>query len=184
MSTLPYKYEEYKTFVMSQREGVCEVFKFFLDKEDFDIVIEIGTWFGGFAYMLSDLLGKKFHTYDISDNTLNGVRENILSNNSHIHIEDVFKSYSIINLIKSDGKTLLLCDGGNKTEEIKVFSAMLKPNDVIMAHDFFVSKETHNPNYWRSCEVTTSDFNYNYLKEYKEYTDMFIPYVWGIRIKI
>lgn len=184
MVILPYKYEEYKGFIMSQREGVYNVFKSFIDKEYFDVIIEIGTWFGGFAYMLSDMFGSRFHTYDVKDNTIGNVRDKILLNKSSIYIENVFKSDSILKLIESGGRLLLLCDGGDKSEEIRFFSPFLKSGDVVMAHDFFPSKEEHDPNHWRSCEVTSDDFNYSYLKEYKDYTEVFKPYVWGIRVKV
>jgi len=184
MLQLPYKYEKYKSFKMSQKEGISGIFKNFLAYEYFDTIIELGTWWGGFSYMLSDLVGRRLYSYDIKDFTLEGVKNLSIENGASFFIEDIFKSKNIKELITNGGRVLLLCDGGDKIREVKEFSVLLKTNDIIMAHDFFESKEVHDSDLWGSCEITSKDFDYSYLQTYKNYTNIFIPYVWGIRIKI
>jgi cephalosporin hydroxylase len=49
----------------------------------------------------------------------------------------------IKSLIQSPGKTLVLCDGGNKEKEFEVYSAFLKVDDVIMLHDYAHSGEDY-----------------------------------------
>ena len=39
------------------------------------------------------------------------------------------------------GKTIVLCDGGDKPREFKTFSKYLKKGDLILGHDFSRNKD-------------------------------------------
>lgn len=39
--------------------------------------------------------------------------------------------------ITKKGKIIFYCDGGNKVKEVQRFFAMMKPDDIIMAHDYW-----------------------------------------------
>ncbi len=178
------RFEYYDDGYMAQRIGVCVVFNTFFESEQFDIVIEIGFYHGGFTQYLSDKVGDKLYSFDIKrlENTtrLNKIK----SNGSHIFVENVFMTDTIPNLLRQDKRILLLCDGGNKVKEVKIFHNMLKSNDIIMAHDYSETKKTMNKNIWGSCEIVAKDMDLEGLAHYEEWTQTFAPVVWGIRIKI
>ncbi len=63
--------------------------------------------------------------------------------------------------IQDGGRTLLFCDGGDKVREFNIFAQYLKPGDVIMAHDYAVTRDEWNEhlreNVWDWCEITFPD---------------------------
>jgi len=62
---------------------------------------------------------------------------------------------------ESPGKTLLLCDGGNKPKEVNEYAPVLRVGDIVGVHDYCVSLEVFRDirwkGGWRSCEVTWAD---------------------------
>ncbi|CAB4215379.1 hypothetical protein UFOVP1475_11 [uncultured Caudovirales phage] len=104
----------------------------------FTNIIEIGTYNGGLTSWLFDNLkeGGKLISYDI-DGTINHTGRTDID----FRVDDCFADQpfkDIIELIQSEGRTLVLCDGGDKPKEFNQFSKYLKPGDVIMAHDYCV----------------------------------------------
>ena len=112
----------------------------FLDMiKDFDLIIEIGTDNGGLSLWLYQNMRANavFFTYEKDSVRVKIPKDHEI--NSCIFYcdclsEDTIDSISA--LIKSNGKALILCDGGAKTIEFGVFSKFLKYGDVIMLHDF------------------------------------------------
>jgi predicted O-methyltransferase YrrM len=107
--------------------------------KDFDLIIEIGTYTGGFAIWLNNNKKEdcKFITYEINDSIIKIPLENPAY--KCIRISDCFSNESISELsemISQKGRVLFLCDGGNKIDEFKIYSKLLKKNDVIMMHDY------------------------------------------------
>lgn len=47
----------------------------------------------------------------------------------------------VIDFIRQPGLTIVLCDGGNKIHEFNLLNNYIKPNDIIMAHDYAPSRE-------------------------------------------
>lgn len=169
---------------------VCGVEKAFIELSNNLInpvktIIEIGTDFGGLTNLLADLEISNhaiIHTFDINPTRF-------ISHNNKIifHNEDVFSIESkIAELIQSDGTTLLLCDGGNKKEEFKIFHQYLKHGDIIMAHDYAPTVEEFNKNYknkiWSWHEFEDSFANFDGLEPFMQ--DLFKQYAWCIRRKI
>ena len=107
--------------------------------KNFDLIVEIGTNRGGFSIWLND--NKKencqFLTYDINPNCVQIPKNHRAY--SCIKYADCFSPTCIEylkGLIQNSGRTLFLCDGGNKVKEFNIYSQFLKPNDVIMLHDY------------------------------------------------
>jgi len=110
---------------------------------EFDVIVEIGYNRGAFSKWLFDNKRRdaQLYCYDISDQ----FRE-IQDKNINFIVGDCF-SPSILNTIHDQikiGRCIILCDGGNKEHEFSVFSNMIKPNDVIMCHDYSHSPELYN----------------------------------------
>lgn len=128
--------------IAAQTKYVEQPFKDVLNY--FNTIIEIGFDKGGFSLWLNK--NKKDSTklvcYDI---TFTGKQVDNAS--IDFRIGDCF-SQDVMEEIKSQvqkpGKTLLLCDGGNKQEEFRVYSKFLKSGDVIMLHDYQHSNEDYN----------------------------------------
>ena len=117
----------------------------------FTNIIEIGTYNGGLTSWLFDNLkeGGKLISYDI-DGTINTTNRKDID----FRVDDCFAAEpfkDIIELIQSEGRTLVVCDGGNKAKEFNIFSKYLKPNDVIIAHDYCENDEEwkEKTDYWQ-----------------------------------
>lgn len=136
-----YRLNFYKRIQVSQVLGIYLAFNPDFLKQ-FSTIIEIGTYNGGFTSWLADNKNSdtKLVSYDI-DGTIN------TSNRSDIdfRVEDCFSNQAfldIVNLICNPGKTLVLCDGGDKPKEFNEFAKHIKSGDVIMAHDYCGDKKT------------------------------------------
>lgn len=108
---------------------------------EFDIIIEIGTYTGAFTLWLdrNRASNTKLVSYDINPSYLK------IPNKLDFRVKDCFQEDTkkeIKELIDS-GRTLLLCDGGNKHREFKTFASMLKVGDVVMLHDYCDSEEEY-----------------------------------------
>lgn len=110
--------------------------------KDFDRIIEIGTDVGGFALFIH--LNKKEECELISYDIFDYINKVPKEYNIDFRIGDCFSEKTmneIKNLIVEPNKrVLLLCDGGSKNREFNTFCQFLKPNDVIMCHDFSESQ--------------------------------------------
>jgi cephalosporin hydroxylase len=180
---------------IQQHPSVFNVFKNFLSEHrDIKTIIEIGTGGGGLAMFLKeqcDHYGMSFFTYERHCDALVS-NKNFVTRNIKLTNGDVFDatiSKQIVNQIQSDGKTLILCDGGNKIKEFNFFAQFMKPGDIIMAHDYAPNKNIFETKYknqiWNWHEIQDSDINdacKNYFLEkyYSEFEDI----AWVCRQKI
>ena len=101
----------------------------------FDVIIEIGTGAGGLAKWLGNTFpGKAIHTFDLdAPETAIG-----LSNvTQHIGNCDTATNAALVALIEGASRCLVLCDGGNKLQELTRYAPPLRAvaDDVIAAHD-------------------------------------------------
>jgi len=158
---------EGKTFIASQVSIVEEYFEPFLIREDFDIVIEIGTFKGGLTILLDEIrkqnnLKFKLHTLDIAiwnEFEFAPVLDEFSKREIPFHKVDIFSEKGITlvkSLLESNLKVCVLCDGGSKIEEFKFFSDYLKPGDIIMAHDYFHDIAPYSCP-WEWKEISFSD---------------------------
>lgn len=139
------------TYSLSQMTEIVSYFEKFLTEEQFDTVIEIGTYKGGLAILLDEIkqinnLKFKLHTIDIGkwdETEFNKVLTAFDKRQIIFYEIDIFSEAGttlVTNLIKDpNSKVCLLCDGGNKLAEFNYFSNLIKQGDCIMAHDY-----THN----------------------------------------
>jgi tRNA A58 N-methylase Trm61 len=132
-------------------------------------ILEIGTGMGGLTFFLQhtcNALGLNTHirTYDVI------IPMNIMALTNEgveVKIIDVFggdyKSVDqdVIDYIQQDGLTLVLCDGKSKWNEFNILSEHIKPNDFIMAHDYFENQEKFdnviNGKIWNWNEIQYSE---------------------------
>jgi hypothetical protein len=156
-----------------QHEGAFEVFRSLLETVRPARVLEIGTAAGGLCLYIrhtlntlgmSDVPIKTFDIYDTSthrvlekENNLEVIYTNIFSKD-YLNLEnpDLIETF-----IKSEGTTLVLCDGGNKINEFNLVAPMLKSGDIIMAHDYSPNleyfKEHIMNKVWCWMEIQDSD---------------------------
>ena len=143
-----------------------------LNAENFDTIIELGTHDGGLSslfalYCLGSRMfaqaedprepslyknnthhksPKQFYTFDY-------VLRDIPRTNLLLQMGTVFKKIDFLNdksnieyiggLIRDGRRTLVLCDGGDKPKEFRLFAPFLKSNDIIMAHDWAATEEDY-----------------------------------------
>jgi predicted O-methyltransferase YrrM len=165
-------------------------------------VLEIGTSSGGLTLMLRDILDNnglestRLVSYDVNDPKYlrHYLDEGV---NIELKIENIFNNaydkldngQEVIDLISSEGTTLVLCDGGSKKNEFKILSDYLKIGDVIMAHDYAPNEEYFQEHIhgkiWNWLEIQDSDINdaclKNNLVPYMD--DDFKQVVWVCKIK-
>ena len=165
-------------------------------------ILEIGTSSGGLTLMLRDILdtngleSTRLVSYDINDPVY--LRRHVDNGrNIELKVENVFNHQydklengeEIIDIITSDGTTLVLCDGGSKKNEFRILSDYLKIGDVIMAHDYAPNQtyfqEHINNKIWNWMEIQDSDIDYscqrNNLTPFMEQD--FRDIVWACKIK-
>lgn len=164
------KKAKFKLFkhLTSQATNVINRFNNFFNRESFDQIIELGTGTGVFSSYLSFytfMNEAEFHTFDIKESEFD---DKIQKLGGNVYKCDIMKNEQLIKelIIAKDKRTLLLCDNGNKIEEVKMFSQYLKSKDIIMAHDYFYKKGENLP--W-SCEITDKDISEVMINNNLEY---------------
>ena len=182
---------------MMDYHNVYEVFYNFLNEVKPKRILEIGTALGGFTQFLNKVskesnLNINILSYDI--HRMNWY-DTMIDEGIDVRVENVFNNdYSsvnqeIIDFIKEDGLTLVLCDGGNKVGEFNLLSNYIKEGDFIMAHDYANNRENFDTNFnrkiWNWHEIQDSDINEsclrNNLKSYNK--EIFDSVVWVCKIK-
>ncbi len=107
---------------------------------------------------------KKFYTYDWVTKDSEQIKF-LLSLGAEFKQMDTLHNENNINyigdIIQKPGRTLLLCDGGNKIGEIHLYSKFLKSGDFIMAHDWAYDDDAFENNkkndIWFWKEITNED---------------------------
>lgn len=127
-------------FNMQQQKGVVEAVHELLLTVEPSRIIELGTGFGGLTVFFG-LYGYKHEcdvvTYD-NEPKDEAVSDLIAFLGVERYILDIFSIVDQISKrIAEPGKTILICDNGNKVREVNTFAGALKPGDVIMAHDYY-----------------------------------------------
>jgi len=191
----------YKGYTLQQVDTIFDVFKKFLSKIRPSQILEIGTAGGGFTLFLKDCLEElglnntKIKSFDVIEcSWYNELREKGLEINvinifdhSYFNLE---KKELVEDFIKQDGVTLVLCDGGYKLGEFKIFSELIKSGDFIMAHDYCENESEFEKKIygkiWNWCEIKEQEIDeiskkYNLVHYDKE---IFDNVVWVCKQKI
>ena len=169
----------YKNLSLEQRPEVIDVFTSLILTNNPSTIIEIGTFAGGLTLILRDILDIlklehcQIYTYDVSNpmwlldqiknNNIKNINVNVtnLFDQSYLKLLDETKDAEIKSLIQSSGRTILLCDGGCKKCEFNILSQYLKPDDIIMAHDYAPNSDYFEQNMrnkiWNWHEIQDSD---------------------------
>ena len=175
---------------VEQSIDACKLFFDFLLLEKFDIILEIGTKYGGFSLVLSDIIKhNKLKCKVITIDKFNYGNLDLLAKEGiDSLVMDIFASESIgvIKKIKNpNNKILVLCDNGNKPKEFYLLSNIIQGNDFIMVHDYATTIEAGNKmsalNIWHWFEVYYSDIQDSIIKndltQYKKID--FLNVFWG-----
>ena len=180
-----------------QNYKAFETFFYFIKEVKPSRILEIGTSIGGLTSFLNDsckIIGVDCDilSYDINEHPW--YKEMIL-NGIDVRIENVFtENYDDVDqhvkdFIKSDGITVVLCDGGNKKAEFNLLSQYLKVGDFILGHDYaYDATLFENEIYgkiWNWHELSESDIveacMKNALVDYRR--DVFQNIVWVCKMK-
>lgn len=150
-----------------QVENIVDFFEPFLVLENFDLILEFGTSFGGLTYIIDDIktknnLNLSIHTFDYSYKDY--VHNELNRRQVFYHILDEtteeFK-IRVKELISTNKKKLFLCDGGNKTNKFIYYSNLMNSGDFIMAHDYAKDETFFKENIlnkiWNWHEIKYSD---------------------------
>jgi hypothetical protein len=158
---------------------------------EFSTIIELGTFSGVFTKWLSQNISDscKIITYDINPN----YREVGKLKNTTFKIADILDPstiFEIKSLIDFGGRVLLLCDGGDKETEFKLYSKFLKHNDVIMLHDYEETENEYQEIKNKIGWTTVSESHFKnldrYLNDLELYPFMYEEFkkvLWGSFIK-
>jgi len=126
-----------------QHPGVSHVFPSLV--RCFDRVVELGTFNGAMALYLRRVCrdDAEVVTFDIDASLL------MLPVDSGVDARwgDYFMEGTQVDIRRlvsgTRRRVLLLCDGGYKQEEFRMFAPMLKPGDAIMVHDYAETLEEY-----------------------------------------
>ena len=182
---------KYRGVELEQNINTLDVFRQFLSKENFDIIIELGTKYGGFTQFLTEF-HNNIHTFDWGKYIKPGLLGYLKSMGVKVYVQDIFSDNTVTNLIQNNKRVLLLCDNGNKIKEVKRYTPHLKSNDVIMAHDYFPTENDlyHKVDYgdgekivrrWSSNEISAEHFDDSVLEPF--YAEDFENVFWACRRK-
>lgn len=180
-----------------QSHNAYQVFYDFISEVKPKRILEIGTALGGFTEflkILSDELSLNINilSYDI---TARPWYNQMVEKGIDVRVENIFNDdwsnvkQDVIDFVQQDGVTIVLCDGGWKIGEFKIFSKLIKEGDYILAHDYSYDTVTYENEIknkiWNWCEITESDIefsvNENNLKSYQP--DKFSKAVWVCKVK-
>jgi len=180
-----------------QSHNAYQVFYDFLMEVKPSQILEIGTALGGFTEFLKIIIDENnlnttILSYDISERPW---YNQMIEKGIDVRVENIFSDdwttvkQEVIDYVKREGVTIVLCDGGWKIGEFNVLSKYIKEGDFILAHDFSFSKEVYENEIknkiWNWCEITEEDISNavieNNLKSYNQ--DKFSQAVWVCKAK-
>ena len=180
-----------------QTHNVYEVFYNFLDEQKPARILEIGTALGGFTQFLKLVSEEINHPIDILSYDIIEYNwyPDIRAKGIDVRVENVFGEnhqevkQEVIDFIKQEGKTIVLCDGGNKIGEFNILSNFIKSDDFIMAHDYAenseIFQEKINRKLWNWFEISNNDIESSCIANELEYynKEVFESVVWTCRRK-
>jgi hypothetical protein len=123
-------------FIMKHERGVVQVAIDVIAEMRVDLIVELGTFRGGFTKLLEDTMPEvEIHTYD-NVNETKVVRKHF-GENVTFHVKDVLvRCPSLMALLERPERKLLYCDNGRKRQEVAMYSWQLNEGDFIGVHDW------------------------------------------------
>lgn len=123
-------------FIMKHEAKFVKIVMNVIEQMEVDLIIELGTFRGGFTKYLEDKFPRtEIHTYDLHNQTASNRK--YFGENVTFHIENVLdRCPSLMELLARDDKKLLYCDNGKKRQEVQMYSWQLNPGDFIGTHDW------------------------------------------------
>ena len=191
----PFDRISYRGFLCCQTTGFWEPFYTLFEKENIDNVIDIGTCQGGTTFFVNDLVKlkcKNSYTMTVDINGfpwMNFMTEfGIDFRQDDADTEGGLLCSIIQETVQKGGKTLVICDGGSKINEVIIYSKLIKSGDIIICHDYSENREDFEKNVngkvWNWCEITYQDISpvHHLLDRHALYHE-FRNKVWGCFIK-
>lgn len=140
----------YKDILLAQVDDIENLFNTIFAENKICQIIEIGTNRGGLSILLSDIAPENCQilTLDINSGFLQFNPKDYEHNLTFMERDCLAAGKQLVtSWIQKDGQSMLLCDGGSKNKEFNLYSQYLKPNDIILLHDYI-----DNPDIWtESC---------------------------------
>lgn len=148
--------------------------------EEVPLIIEIGTCRGGFSLLLRNAFpNAEIITWDISEWQPKQKKLDLFTKYEISYIvEDCFNSKMLNELLKTDRKKIVFCDGGQKAAEFNRFAPLINSGDIIGVHDYFESKEDYDNEIWTVCEVEFNQLNMN--GQFEQVYKHSMQAVWGL----
>jgi len=147
----------------AQHNDVRIPFEELIDKIRPSQVIELGTCDGGLTILLRDIMDKfvpKSELLTIDCNECK-IRDPRITYRVMGFWDGNEMCQEIVDFVQRPGLTLVLVDGGDKPREFQKLAPHIKPNDVIMAHDYALDKDYFelyiNGVIWNWHEIQESD---------------------------
>lgn len=170
---------------VDQQQDFLIPFGKLFQENNFKQIIDLGTGSGIFTMLLGiygAIKNCEVYSFDIKEWSYHKLLPSLKINFEMANvIEDEKIMHKIAKIIAQNGQTLVLCDNGNKIKEFNYYAQFLKPNDVIMAHDYSTDRETMNKlNVWKWCEITLKDVK-DCMKKYNlnpYFTNEFLKVAW------
>lgn len=115
-------------------------------------ILEIGSGTGAFTYALKQVAGPDVGvwSWDVTKAPTQGL-EKRFKEHPFFYNEDALGETALAlihTILDQPGTCYVLCDGPNKLKEFQTFAPMLKPGDIIGAHDFMLDEK-----YWGWTEI-------------------------------
>jgi hypothetical protein len=172
----------YKGITVQQVPAAVPFLIDFITAHAIEVVVEIGTGYGGLTQALLDNTSARIISID------SALKANhLFSSWSQLHylITDAHSDATVALVKESVGnsKALLLIDGGNKPWEFNLYRQILKPNDYIFVHDFAPSKEdferVRQEGVWMWHESSETDLDITGLCRLPDFEAIWRKFVWG-----
>jgi len=162
--------------------------RFFKTEKEIKRVIELGTGRGGFSYFLNEECKKydtEFSTFETEPHKCTACEKHGFV--SELTSKDADPNY-LGDIIKREGRTILLVDSAKKNADVAKYVKFLKPNDVVMVHDYahdrsFYHSVMRAKNIWRSCGTQLKHMSgtHDSLEKYRPM--LFWRAAWGAFVK-
>ena len=196
----------YRGVACMQTADVADKVKKLLTSTNPNQVLEIGTASGGMTLLIRDLLNElgltetTLRSYDIrSDFNRTELLKEIkqggaidfrLKNIFNHQYSELEEAEEVTEYIHRPGTTVVMCDGGSKKDEFRILSPLLKPGDIIMAHDYAANNEYFEKHIkdvvWNWHEIQDTDIEPSCLEHKLEpyLQEEFAKVVWACRRKL